>query len=58
MEALYQSFMEVPISTVKFQGLIQTILVAGALIFKFVIPAPKKKTVLRDKRILCIMDSM
>lgn len=50
MEALYQSFMEIPISAVKFQGLIQMILVVGALIFKFVIPAPKKKKKDRIKR--------
>jgi len=43
MEALFQSFLVIPISAVKLQGLIMMILVAGALIFKLVIPAPKKK---------------
>jgi len=43
MEALCQSFLIIPICAVKFQGLIVMILVAGALIFKFMIPKPQKK---------------
>ena len=43
MEAIYQSFMEIPIHAVKFQGLILMILIIGAFIFKFVIPSPKKE---------------
>ena len=42
MEALYQSFLEIPIEAVRFQGLVQMILVLGALIFKLIIQAPKK----------------
>lgn len=42
MELLCQSFMEIPVDVVGFQGLIQLIVVSGVLIFKLMIPAPKK----------------
>ncbi len=43
MEALYQSFQQIPVDAVGLQGLVQMIIVAGAVIFKFLIPKPKKK---------------
>jgi len=43
MKALYQSFIEIPVSAVSFQGLIQMIAVAGVVIFKILMPKPKKK---------------
>jgi hypothetical protein len=43
MEALYQSFLDIPVDAIRFQGLIQMILISGALIFNFVIRAPEKK---------------
>lgn len=42
MEALYQSFMAIPIESVGILGLIQMVFIAGVLIFKFGMPAPKK----------------
>ena len=45
MEALYQSFMAIPIESVGILGLVQMIFIAGAVIFKFVIPVPKKEMV-------------
>jgi len=42
MELLCQSFMEIPVDLVGFQGLLQLIVVSGVLIFKLMIPAPKK----------------
>ena len=42
MELLCQSFMEIPVDVVALQGLIQLIVVSGVLIFKFMIPIPKK----------------
>ena len=42
MEALYQSFQQIPIDAVSTQGLVQLVLIAGVLIFKLMIPAPKK----------------
>ena len=43
MEALYQSFQQIPIDAVGIQGLFQMILISGLLIFKLAIPAPEKK---------------
>jgi hypothetical protein len=43
MEALYQSFQQIPVDAVGLQGLVQIVLLAGAVIFKFLIPKPKKK---------------
>jgi len=45
MEALYQSFMVIPIKSVGILGLIQLIFVAGVMIFKLSIPAPKKEKI-------------
>jgi hypothetical protein len=42
MEALYQSFMAIPIKSVGLLGLVQMIFIAGAVIFKLVITVPKK----------------
>jgi hypothetical protein len=42
MEALYQSFQQIPVDAVSFQGMIQLILISGVVIFKLRIPAPKK----------------
>ena len=49
MEALYQSFMVIPIKSVGILGLLQMICIAGALIFKFQISAPKKEKIDSDK---------
>lgn len=43
MEALYQSFTQIPIHAVSSQGLVLMIFISGAFIFKFVMPKPKKK---------------
>ncbi len=43
MEELYQSFQQIPIDAVGFQGMLQLILISGILIFKLAIPAPEKK---------------
>jgi len=43
MEALFQSFQQIPIDAIRFQGLIQLILISGVLIFKLKISAPKKR---------------
>jgi hypothetical protein len=45
MEALYQSFMVIPIESVGILGLVQIIFIAGAVIFQLVIPVPKKEKV-------------
>lgn len=45
MEALYQSFMAIPVKSVGLLGLAQMIFIAGAVIFKFVIPVPKKEKI-------------
>jgi hypothetical protein len=45
MEALYQSFMAIPIKSVGLIGLIQMIFIAGVVIFKLVIPAPRKEKI-------------
>ncbi len=45
MEPLYQSFLAIPIDAVGLQGLVQMVFIAGALIFKLVIPAPKRKKI-------------
>ncbi len=50
MEPLYQSFLAIPIDAVGLQGLVQMVFVAGAVIFKLLIPAPKKKEVDFDKK--------
>ncbi len=42
MEALYQSFQQIPIDAVSIQGLVQLVLISGVLIFKLIIPKPKK----------------
>jgi hypothetical protein len=43
MEALYQSFVAIPVKSVGLLGLVQMIFIAGVVIFKFVIPAPNKE---------------
>ena len=45
MEPLYQSFLAIPIDAVGLQGVVQIVLLAGAVIFKLLIPAPKKKKI-------------
>ena len=45
MEVLYQSFMAIPIESVGILGLVQMIFIAGAVIFKFTVPAPKKEKI-------------
>ena len=45
MEALYQSFMTIPIEAVGLSGLVQIIFIAGAVIFKSMIPVPKKEKI-------------
>ena len=40
MEMLFESFMEIPLDFVRFQGLVQFIFVSGILIFKLRIPNP------------------
>lgn len=49
MEALYQSFMAIPIDSVGLLGLVQMILIAGAVVFQFVIPVPKKEKINHNK---------
>ncbi len=43
MEALYQSFQQIPVDAVGLQGLVQMIVLAGAVVFRLLIPKPKKK---------------
>jgi len=43
MEALYQSFMAIPITSVGILGLGQMIFIAGVVIFQLAIPVPKKE---------------
>lgn len=45
MEPLYQSFLAIPIDAVGLQGVVQIVLLAGVVIFKLFIPAPKKKKI-------------
>lgn len=45
MEALFHSFLEIPIETVSMIGLIQLVLVVGVLMLKLRIPKPKKELV-------------
>jgi len=45
MEALYQSFLAIPVDAVSFQGLVQLVLISGAVIFKLVIPKPKNQKI-------------
>ena len=42
MEMLFESFMEIPLDFVRFQGLVQFVLVSGILIFRLMIPNPNK----------------
>jgi hypothetical protein len=49
MEELYQSFMAIPIESVGLLGLLQMIIIAGAVIFKFEIPVPKKEKIELNK---------
>lgn len=42
MELLIESFMEIPLDFVRLQGLVQFVFVSGILIFKLMIPNPKK----------------
>ena len=44
MEALYQSFLDIPVDAIRFEGLIQMIFISGALIFNFAIRAPEKRS--------------
>ncbi len=43
MDALYQSFIEILVSSVSFQGLVQLTLISGAVIYNLVIPKPKNQ---------------
>ncbi len=43
MEALYQSFLAIPIESVGLLGLIQMIFIAGVVTFQLVIPVPKRE---------------
>lgn len=43
MEVLLQSFMDIPIDVIRFQGLVQLIVISGVVIFKMMIPVPQKK---------------
>jgi hypothetical protein len=45
MEALYQSVMAIPVNSVALLGLVQLIIIAGAVIFKFKIPVPQKENI-------------
>ncbi len=45
MEALFHSFLEIPVETVSMLGLIQLILVVGVLMFKLRMPKPKKELI-------------
>ena len=45
MEALYQSFMAIPVKSVGILGLVQMIFIVGALIFKLEMSAPKKEKI-------------
>jgi len=45
MEPLYQSFQQIPIDAVSLQGLVQLVLISAAVIFKLVIPKPKKQKI-------------
>ncbi len=45
MEPLYQPFLAIPIDAVGLWGMVQMVLVAGAVIFRLVVPAPKKKEI-------------
>ena len=47
MEALFHSFLEIPVETVSMLGLIQLILVVGVLMFKLRVPKPKKELIKR-----------
>ena len=49
MEALYQSFMSIPIESVGILGLVQMIVIAGAVIFKLAVPAPQKERIDTNK---------
>ncbi len=44
MEALYQSFLDIPVDAIKFQGLIQMIFMSGTLILNFAIRIPEKRS--------------
>ena len=44
MEALYQPFLDIPVDAIKFQGLIQMILISGVLIFNLAIRTPEKRS--------------
>ena len=52
MEALYQSFMAIPIESVGILGLVQMIFIVGALIFKLEMSAPKKEKIDLNRQIL------
>jgi hypothetical protein len=45
MEALFHSFLKIPVETVSMLGLIQLVLVVGVLMFKLRIPKPKKELI-------------
>ena len=52
MEALYQSFMAIPIKSVGLLGLVQMMFIAGAVIFKIAIPTPKKEKIDANNNLL------
>lgn len=45
MEALYQSFLEIPVDAGSFQGLVPLVLISGAVIFNLLIPKPKNQKI-------------
>jgi hypothetical protein len=45
MEALFHSFLEIPVETVSRLGLVQLVLVVGVLMFKLRVPKPKKELI-------------
>ena len=45
MEALFHSFLVIPVKTVSMIGLLQLVLVVGVLMLKLRIPKPKKELI-------------
>lgn len=45
MELLFQSVMDIPLEAIRLQGLVQLIVISGIVIFKIMMPEPKKKKV-------------
>ena len=45
MELLFQSVLDIPLDVIRFQGLVQLIVLSGIVIFKVMMPVPQKKKV-------------